>query len=621
MIYRFWTQNAFRAAVAVVALLLLSASSSSLARDASALVRVSEDIRFLASDELEGRGPGTKGLEQAAKHIRDEFQRLGLKSGGPDGSYMQPFRVPIGAKVVAQKTTLALRSPNEKTLEIELGHSFQPMAIGGSGKAKAGIVFAGYGISAPKLKYDDYQAIDASGKVLIIIRREPQQDDPNSVFDGKKVTSHSFIRTKLTQAKSAKAAAVLFVNDAFTTASKKKDELVAPNGFGGRAMGVPFAHLTQATVDELLEQSPVKSADGDQFASVAAIEKEIDHSFQPLSQSLDGWSAELEFTFEKVDADVANVIGVLEGEGPLAHETVILGAHYDHLGFGGAGSRRPAERAIHNGADDNASGTAAILELARRWAQQEQRPPRRLVFIAFSAEERGLVGSNYYIQHPSFPLKDTVAMLNFDMVGRLRNRTLTVMGAGSGKEFSDLLDRADNDEQLELKKVVGTTASGDHFGFYRREIPCLHFCTGFTNEYHTPEDDFETINVEGVVQTVDFSERVLDAVLGLAQRPQFVKAGTTGRAVGPSAYVGITLATGGTGGVPIASVADDSPADRAGLQPGDVIVQLDDTPIANAQGLFAVLIKSKPGKIVRIVVQRDGEKVTCSVTLGRRPGG
>ncbi len=592
------------------------------AEEQSAVVaRVGDDIRYLASDELEGRGPGTAGLQKAAEYIRSEFTRLGLNSGVADGTYLQPFQVPMNTEVVPEETRLVLQGPDGQTLPLELGKDFQALAVGGPGAAKSDIVFAGYGITAPNLKYDDYAGLDVKGKIVLVVRHEPQQDDDASVFQGKKTTQHAYIRTKLQLAKKSGAAAVLFVNDPFSTQQAEKDELTATSGFGSGGSGIPFAHVTQATVDRMLTQSPLKTDDQRDLTSLAAVEAEINATGQPVSEPVRGWTADLQCAFRTIQADVANVIGVLEGEGPRAEETIVLGAHYDHLGFGGFGSRRPNERAVHNGADDNASGTAAIMELAQRFATRPTRPARRMVFIAFSAEERGLIGSRYYLDHPCFPLTDTVAMFNYDMIGRLRNGEVTVSGVGTAAEFGTLLDSAGTQDGLAVKKDARVMASGDHFGFFQRNIPALHFFTGLTEDYHTPEDDFEKINVEGVVKITDLSERFLDAVLGMSERPQLVKTqakGPAGR--GGMAYLGITPDySSAAEGLRVVSVAAGSPAEKGGLQAGDVITRFGDNPVADLQGLAAGLRRNKPGDIVKITVQRGQQTVECSVTLGNPP--
>jgi hypothetical protein len=604
-----------------VSLFLASAlgfvTTVSAATNEAIVARVAEDIRYLSSDELEGRGPGTKGLEKAAEYIRQRFQGLGLQGPAEGGAFMRPFEISVDTEVLVEKTSLVLRGPNGEELKLKLAEDYQPLATGGSGKAKAPVVFAGYGISAPKLEYDDYQDADLDGKVLLIIRREPQQDDPESVFDGKKVTSHSYIRTKLRVAKQNKASAVLLVNDPFTTKPKKQDSLTPPSGFGTRGQGVPFAHLAQAVADQMLEQSSVESGEKS-LTSVEAISEEIDETMSPLTQPLEGWTAELEFTFEAVKAEVSNVLGVIEGEGPLADETIIVGAHYDHIGYGPRGSRRPGERAIHNGADDNASGTAAVMELARRFAERGEKPARRLVFIAFTAEERGILGSNHYVAQPLFDLEKTVAMFNFDMIGNLRDEGLLLGGVRTGKEFAPLVEKISENGELKVR-TSGPLGGSDHLGFYRKNIPVLFFFTGITKLYHTPDDDFETINVEGVVQTVDFAERLLDEVARLPQRPEFAKAlggGRPGRG-GARAHLGVVPDFGGDQkGLRLADVHADSPAGRAGLKAGDVIVKFAEIDVADIQDLATGLQKYKPGQKVDVVVRRGDAETTLSVTLG-----
>jgi hypothetical protein len=583
--------------------------------------RVADDIRYLASDELEGRGPGTEGLQKAADYIRDRFGGLGLSGVGTDGSHLRPFEMAVDTRVVVPQTSLVLRGPDGQQIDLALGKDYQPLATGGSGAAKAPIMFAGYGISAAEHRYDDYRDADVKGKVVLIIRREPQQDDPRSVFKGKQVTAHAYIRTKLQTAKKNGAAAVLMVNDPLTTNARKKDELAPPNGFGTGNMGVPFAHLTQTVVNRILAGSPV-TVEQQKLSSVQDVSDRIDETLAPLTQPIEGWTAELRFKFEKVKARVSNVLGVIEGEGPRANETIVIGAHYDHLGYGPFGSRRPNERAIHNGADDNASGTAAIMELARRFAQRDQKPARRLIFVGFTAEERGIVGSNYYLEHPPFPLENTVAMLNFDMIGNLRKEGLLLGGVRTGRDFGLLVDKVIADGGLKVK-TSGPMGGSDHLGFHRKGIPVLFFFTGLTDLYHTPDDDFETLNVEGVVQTIDFAERLLDAMLQMPQRPQFVKASRTAGPRGPMAYLGIVpdYAGGTEGGLRVTDVNADSPASKGGLRTGDVIIKFAEFEVRDIQGLAAGLRKYKSGQQVEILVRREDDTRTLNVMLGEPPNG
>jgi len=603
---------------------LVATSRLAVAENSAAVAaRVGEDIRYLASDELEGRGAGTDGLLRAAEFLQGEFAALGLRGGAADGSFFQPFEIGLDTEVVPGETSLVLHGPDGQKLPLKLGEEFQALAVGGGGSVAAELVFAGYGISAPDLDYDDYAVGDVEGKVVLILRREPQQDEPKSAFDGRKVTSHSYIQSKIEAAKKAGAAAVIFVNDPHSlrpteqAPEGKADALTAVAGFGAGGNEAPFAQLTIAAADRLLATTPVKTADGEPLQSIAAIEAEIDATYRTLTQPLAGWKAELKFTFKRIMAELVNVVGVLEAAGPLADETIVIGAHYDHLGFGPFGSRRPNPRAIHPGADDNATGTAAMLELARRFAARGTPPVRRLVFIGFSGEERGLLGSRHYVEKPLIPLNDTVAMVNFDMIGQLREDKLIVNAGRSAVEFPAMLDAANVASALNLD-LGRNLNGGDHGPFYRKDIPCVHFFSGVTSQYHTPDDVFETIDVGGVVRTIDLGERFVDAILQLPSRPQFVKIQPQTRGVrGSMAYLGVTPDySGNEQGLKITEVANDSPAARGGLAAGDVIVRFGEAPVADIQGLSAGLRSNKPGDKVKITVRRGDKEVPLEVTLG-----
>jgi hypothetical protein len=602
----------------------LWAAERTAAENSASIARVDQDIRYLTSPELEGRGAGTAGIALAADFLRGEFRKHGLTSGTGDGSYYQPFTIPLDTLAVPEATRLVLRGPDGKDWKLQWDTDYRALAVGGAGKSSAEVVFAGYGISAPQLEYDDYTGQNVAGKVVIVIRREPQQDDPKSRFDGKKVTPHSYILKKIEAAKAAGAAALLFVNDPFSLRPEKEgdppktDSLTPVSGFGSAGQNLPLAQLTIAAMDQLLSTTPLLDHQQQPLKSVAAIEAVIDANYRPLTQTLAGWTADFEFTFKTEEAELVNVVGVLDGVGPHAEETIVIGAHYDHLGFGPFGSRKPDPRALHPGADDNASGTAAIVELARRYAAREQKPSRRLVFVGFSGEERGLLGSNHYVAQPLLPLEKTIAMLNFDMIGRLRDDRLFVNAARTGAEFSRLLDQANVGPPLKLK-IEDNVNSGDHGGFYRRNIPSIHFFSGITDDYHTPDDVYEKIDVAGVVRTVDFVERFLDHLLELPQPPQFVKLDRNGRGTpGAVAFLGITPDYASQdAGVRVARIADKSPATTAGVMVGDRITKLGDVPVQDIPGLLTGLRKFKPGEKVALLLQRGDQQVTTEVTLGQ----
>ncbi|MEO1529994.1 MAG: M20/M25/M40 family metallo-hydrolase, partial [Planctomycetota bacterium] len=277
-------------------------------------------------------------------------------------------------------------------------------------------------------------------------------------------------------------------------------------------------------------------------------------------------------------------------------------------------------KAVHNGADDNATGTAAVIELARRFASRDKKPARRMVFIGFTGEERGLLGSNHYIANPLLPLEDTIAMANFDMIGNLRDEGLQVGGVRTGKEFAGLVDKVVNEGSIKVNTSLPMGGS-DHSGFYRKGIPVVFFHTGLTDLYHTPDDDFETINVDGVVQTIDFAERLLDEFVSMPERPELVEGvGRRPRRRGAMAYLGIVPDYSETdGGLKLSEVSEDGPAAKGGLKAGDIITQFAETSVADIQGLSTGLRKHMPGETIEITVKRGEEEVKLEVTLGRPP--
>jgi len=631
--------------------------------------RLFEDVKYLASDELEGRGIGSKGLDLAAEYVRRAFAKAGLKVNAVEGDAWQAFEMTTGAKL-GKENSLAFRHPQKESLSLELEKDFIPVAFGGSGPFSAPIVFAGYGIEAPEHEYNDFEGIDVKGKVVLLMRREPQQGNPHGAFSGSGphagLSRHSELRTKVSNAFGRGAAAVILVDDPYSareSLTKLKDQLAKQNetvaeaaqkfieadseeartatrdalakavdyrkdllariekgepdslmkfGYGGNesTRSIPILHITRATADRLLKASLEKT--------LADIEKEIDKDLKPRSTLLEGWTAAGEVSIEREKATVKNVIGVLEGEGPLADETIVIGAHYDHVGRGGANSLAPGSNEIHNGADDNASGTAALIELARRFASRDEKPARRLVFIAFTAEEAGLIGSAEYVKNPVFPLEKTIAMFNMDMVGRLNEDKLTVFGTGTAPEWPALLKRLAPEHRLEVIEKPEGFGPSDHSSFYGKKIPVLHFFTGTHTDYHRPSDDWDKINVEGMKRVTNLIEQVVAETAAMKERPEYiaVQATATPLREGSRPYFGSIPDFGGTDpGYALSGVSPGSPADKGGLKGGDRLIRLGQQKIDNLDDFDLALRKFSPGETVDVVVIRDGKEVTLKVTL------
>jgi hypothetical protein len=575
--------------------------------------RMRKDVTYLASDKLEGRGVSTQGINLAADHIAAEFKKAGLKPAMPDGSFFQPFPI-NGPGELSQPNRLLFQGPQGQTVELKRGDHFQVMGLSGSGKVTAPVVFAGFGITAPNASYDDFALVDVKGKVVIIVRKTPRFENQRLPFDGEMQRHHAALVTKLVNAGLHEAAAVLFVNDRHD--ARRGDRLMpfAYTAGEGSAGKLPAVHVHRSVVDTL-----VQSSLGMQLSD---LERDIDGDLKPRSAPLAGWTATVEINVKRTVIRAKNVVGVLEGSGPLAQETVVIGAHYDHLGYGGSSSlaKDPRKKQIHHGADDNGSGTTALLELARRFGQAPGGPRRRLVFIAFSGEEIGLLGSEYYCKHPLFPLSDTVTMVNLDMVGRLRHprgtpqERLEVFGTGTSKEFSILIDEVNRRYHFQLSKVASGIGPSDHSSFYMKKVPVFFFTTGSHIDYHKPSDTADKINVPGMAKVTDLIEDLVKYLSTVTKRPQYVYVkgvSQTGRGpAGPRLRFMPAYGEDEQDGLLIGDVVEKGPADKAGLKAGDRIIILAGNPVKNIQTFMVLMRTQKVGQPVEITFLRKGKKIT-----------
>jgi Peptidase family M28/PDZ domain/PA domain len=581
--------------------------------------RVRADVEYFSSDQLEGRGIDTKGIKLAAERIIEEYKTLGLKPAMPDGSYLQPFPVTVGQMKTKDTTQVVLNGPDGESRSLTVESQFQPIRRGTNGSADGDLVFIGYGITSEDDKYDDYAEVDVEGKVVVMIRREPRQDRDDGGFNGKETSPNAYIDRKLELAVQNKAAAIIFVNDRFTHNSAERDELSPSTAFGNAGDTIPFVHVKQSVVDDLLKESPLKT--GDQtLSSLDEVTAFIDESLTPVSQVMTGWSADITTEFEVNTVIAENIIGVIEGEGPLSDETIVIGGHYDHLGYGGFGSRaRNRTGEIHNGADDNATGTAAVLELARR-ITSGPKPKRRIVFICFSAEERGLIGSNYYVRHPVFALDNTVTMLNFDMIGNLRNNRVEVNGVGTASEFRSIVESTDEAQPIDITIKNDPFGGSDHLPFYQRKIPVMFCFTGMTAIYHTPDDDFDTLNIEGTVAVIDYAEGLFRGIDALETRPTFTAVARRSRRPSgrrmPSLGFAPELSDYSGEGVLVRTVRPDSPAEKAGVQVGDIVTMIGEKKVEGFQQIIETLTASKVGDKLKLTLKRGDETVETTVELG-----
>jgi Zn-dependent M28 family amino/carboxypeptidase len=638
-------------------------------------------VRYLASDELEGRRTGTVGAEKAASYIESEFKRRGLRPGvvRPLVGYFQPFHyvaaVELGKRnamsfvprAVMGNPGVVVPPParDAASIDLRLGEDWSPIAWSANAKVERGeVVYVGYGITAAELNRDDYANIDARGKIVLAFAGTPDGDNPHGQF-----ARFEDLRFKAAAARDHGASALLVISreENFKNerlARLRVDENLAAAGDAGIPVTVVSRQVARRAVEaaalpsvtfEMLEQTAdAKPSGATQGATVES---------GPPNATRKNFSTPLKNVAFSLETEIArrmepayNVVGILEGSDPnLKNEAIVIGAHYDHLGLGGAGSLAAREGEVHHGADDNASGVAALVELARIFSASRQRPRRTIVFVAFSGEEEGLIGSSYYVKHPVVPLAQTIAMVNMDMIGRLKDDKLIVGGVGTAAEWRKIVESANTEMNLKVNVngvpssqrtpgdvpfVTGSNGAviatanpkprftmtlnedgygpSDHSSFYAKQIPVLFIWTGTHEDYHKPTDTADKINYEGLARVTAFVRDVLREVDDAATRPTYTQAKSdtgAGRSMGFKVYLGTipNYAEGGAG-LKLDGVREGSPAERAGLKANDVVVRLAGRDVKNVYDYTYALGEMKAGQEYEVEVVRGGERLKLKIT-------
>ena len=560
--------------------------------------RLLADVAWLADDAREGRGIGTRGLEASRDWLAERFAAIGLEPAGEDGGWFQRFEVPVEVEVLAG-TALSVDGRAVPRKE------FTPAASSSSGTVSGEVVTAGYGIVAPELGIDDYEGLEVEGRIVAVRRFAPEglSDDD--------LRRYSALRSKAFTARERGAIGLVVVD--LPSLSETDD------GEGGA----------------LPEEAPLPGLRVDTGSDVGipvvvASRSAAAHLFDPEASS----RAEIAVAIELEKAPGWNVVGRLPGARSGADNgTVIVGAHYDHLGYGGPDSMAPGSTLPHSGADDNASGVAAILEAARRLAAlpegERAAMERDVVFIAFAGEETGLLGSGAWAKRPTggVDLDRAVAMINLDMVGRLRER-LNVLGVESAAEWEGIVTAACRENDLACSLGGEAYGPSDHTSFYAAGVPVLYLFTGAHDDYHKPSDDPAGINAAGGARVAELTA-ALAAELARRDEPLTYQEAPTPLPEGDVRSYGASLGTipdyGGEGeegeGMPIAAVRPEGPADRAGIVRGDRLVELAGHEIRDVYDLMYVLRQHKPGQTVPAAVARGGERIEVEVTFdeSRRP--
>jgi aminopeptidase YwaD len=563
---------------------------------------LSKDIHFLASDSLKGRKPGTPEEVVAAKFIRDKFKAAGLELMGKDG--FQEFELVADVKAGGNN---ALSFDSTKTV---FDIDFTPLSFSASSSLSAGAVFACYGfdIDQDSLKWNDYAGINAKRKWVLILRGDPEMDKSNSGF-----IAFEQERSKVLNAKDKGASGVLFITPSDLEA---KDKLMTMHYDETAAdAGIPVFNITRALADKMIASTG---------KTIEQIEKSCKQDKKPVSFDL---SVTIDGIADIVQRKVTtrNVVGILRGTDPkLSSEFVVIGGHYDHLGFGGpgSGSRMPDTVAVHHGADDNASGTAGVIELAQKIAAHRNELKRSVVFISFAAEEMGLLGSKEFTREPLIDLKKVSAMINLDMIGRMKpdEKSVTIGGTGTSSQSDSLITALATKRSFEIKRSTEGYGPSDHASFYSENIPVFFFFTGVHEDYHTPKDVADKINYEGEKDVLDYVYDLAMVVNHMPKQLSFREAGAkTGARYSRNFKVTLgiipDMASSENNGLGVDGVRKGGPAEAGGIRKGDRIIAIDGQPVTNIYDYMTRLGKLKSGQVTSVEVMRNGKKEIILVQL------
>ena len=628
---------------------------------APSVERLRAHISYLASDKLEGRRTGSPGADMAAEYIAREFARYGLRrSVGRDlpgmsileadspRRYMQEFPFVSGVELGknnsmlftphAQASTTQTESPATQTgaraasLDLRPGEDWMPLGFSSNARlANATMAFVGYGIKADEIHYDDYAGVPVAGRIVIAFDGTPDGDNPHGHF-----AQYADVRWKAIAARNSGAAALVVI----TREENFKDDRLSRLSFDNSSgeAGLPVVAISRQVAERIFEAGGL--------APVAAVEKATQEIVATLTQPVGtqkrvNASTPLQNVTLTIATDIThrnapayNVVGILDGSDPvLRNEFIVIGAHYDHLGRGGEGSLAPGEGEIHHGADDNASGVAGMLELARIFSMERKNLRRSLVFIAFSGEEEGLLGSNFYVNHPIVPLDKTVAMINMDMIGRMKDNRLIIGGVGTASEWRKWIEGTSA-----LGRITASSGSAnlynfsltlnedgygpsDHSSFYSKQVPVLFFFTGTHNDYHKPSDTAEKINYEDEARIITFISVLMRSIDMDEKRPGYTvaKSESQGRSMGFRVYLGtIPNYAESNDGLRLDGVREDSPAAKAGLKAGDRITRLAGREVRNVYDYTYALGEMKAGQEYEVELVRGTETLKLKITPAAR---
>ena len=557
-------------------------------------------IRYLSHEKREGRYPGSRGSKDAISYIVKKFKSYGVQPGA-NNSFIQSFNIKTGIQLGDSNFIKINNNP------LNVNKEFIPLSFSGQGKSSGKAVFVGYGfkINNNDIIWDDYKQIDVNGKWAIIMRHSPDRENKTSLY-----SEHSSLHKKMIVARDEGAIGVLYV-------SQTEDKDLFPLEYlpNYKNAEIPVIHLSNEVSDNLFKKLGWTRK---------KIQQKMNSTLSPINFDLGNTIIEAKVNLALITSRAANIVGLIKsGNREFRDEYVVIGAHFDHIGYGGhsSGSRTKKTNIIHQGADDNASGTSGLLELAQKLSSQKGRLKRSILLIGFDAEEKGLLGSNYFTENPTIPIDKIATMINMDMIGRMKDSTFTVGGVGTSPIFLDLLDSLSRQKPYKINKTLPGFGPSDHAAFYSKNIPVLFFFSGFHDEYHTPEDTWKLINLNGQKDIVDF---IYDTVFFLARtskRPVFTKSGPIN---GPTKVPNLLKITFGIVpsyssseiGLEIDQISNsEGSAAKAGLLKGDIIKSINKKIVKDIYEYMERLNDLKPGMIIPVEVEREKNILTFDLQI------
>lgn len=623
---------------------------------ADALAEVDEAVReyndhltILASPWMEGRLPGTRGMELAKEYMEFHFRKYGLQAPydveteSEDGmieieegaSFRQPFE--LGSRIDVHSAKLTMTTGG-KALEFDhatldrrrVRGDFSVTGMGVGGEVQGELAFVGYGIEKRDGEFTSFaDDQDLSGKIALLLRYEPMDENGRSLWQtsNRPWSPYAQFRGKLSSVASRGPAAIIIMNPPLV-----KTPISAPGTPSMEGADVPVLHMTSEAANALVAMATNDLVDLETLVAKA--------NEGPVDVPLEG-TVHIRAEVERTATIAENIIGVLPGRGPLANERIVIGAHLDHLGMGEFASRDERQlqgKALHPGADDNASGAAGILHIAKRMVKNYEDAPgdanlRTIVFIGFSAEESGLDGSQYYVENPIGSIEDHVLMMNFDMIGRMKDSRLSLSGTHTGNGLAEFIEPIVEESPLTVVTAPSAGGGSDHRVFYNKGVPVLFsIIKDFHADYHTSRDVSWRINRVEAVHAANLFHDIAWAYSGHEDRFEYVTIREIRRAEQrreeaerPSGSSRVQFgikpdysADEASGTILVQGISEGSPAEAAGLLKGDVLTRWNGEKLRNLEHFGTLLRKSEVGDVVEVTLMRDGEEKKVEVTLRAR---